>query len=161
VGVTQLAIDPAGVLAPLGSLPDEELGDAFAAIAGDAILPLGTAVVTRGGRSGSVVMRVRIRRAGWGEERIDVRAGGVAVVPLPRGAQAELEIDLAAGASLGTARRSDRVVARASGGSVGIILDGRGAPLALPRRTDDRRAVLAGWREALIGEPAPRGGGPS
>lgn len=152
VGVTQLALDPAGIIAPLGSLPDEEIGEGYAAIAGDAMVALGTAVVTRGGRSGSTAMRVRVRRAGWGEERVDVRAGQVVVLPLPRGAQADLDVELAGGASLGTPRRSASVRAQASGGSVGLILDARDAPLALPRRTDDRRAVLTGWAEAFADE---------
>jgi hypothetical protein len=29
------------------------------------------------------------------------------------------------------------------------MLDGRGVPIALPRRGDDRRAVLAAWHDAL------------
>jgi hypothetical protein len=41
-----------------------------------------------------------------------------------------------------------------TGGVVGLILDARGVPLALPRRADDRRAVLASWRDAFLREPA-------
>ncbi|HET7685390.1 MAG TPA: glutamate mutase L [Candidatus Limnocylindria bacterium] len=161
VGVTQLAIDPAGILAPLGSLPDAEIGEGFAAIAGDAVVPLGTAVVSRGGRPGSVAMRVRVRRAGWGEERFEVRSGQVVVEPLPRGAHADLDVELLGGTSLGTPRRSAHVRVPVSGGSVGLILDARDVPLALPRRSDDRRAVLAGWRDAFadesqVGWEAPR-----
>jgi hypothetical protein len=40
------------------------------------------------------------------------------------------------------------------GGVVGLILDARGMPLALPRRSDDRRAVLAGWRDLFAREPS-------
>ena len=29
------------------------------------------------------------------------------------------------------------------------------SPLALPRRSEDRRAVLAGWRDTFLREPAP------
>jgi hypothetical protein len=36
---------------------------------------------------------------------------------------------------------------------VGLVLDARDAPLYLPRRIDDRRAILAGWREVLLREP--------
>ncbi|MEO8245712.1 MAG: glutamate mutase L [Chloroflexota bacterium] len=161
VGVTQLAVDAANVIAPLGSLPDDEIGEGYAAIAGDAMVALGTAVVSRGGHSGSVAMRIRVRRPGWGEERFEVRAGQVLVEPLPRGAQADLEISLGSGVTLGTPRRSATVHAQASGGSVGLIFDARDAPLVLPRRTDDRRAVLSGWRDALadesqVGWEAPR-----
>jgi hypothetical protein len=41
------------------------------------------------------------------------------------------------------------------GGSVGLILDARGVPTVLPRRAEDRRAVLAGWRDALNREVIP------
>ena len=37
---------------------------------------------------------------------------------------------------------------------LGLILDARAAPLALPRRSEDRRAVLAGWRDTILREPA-------
>jgi hypothetical protein len=45
------------------------------------------------------------------------------------------------------------------GGVVGLLLDARDVPLVLPRRSDDRRAMLAAWREVLLREPAlPTGG---
>ncbi|HVG88536.1 MAG TPA: hypothetical protein VM823_06150, partial [Gaiellales bacterium] len=51
-------------------------------------------------------------------------------------------------------RHGRRVRATVSGGAVGLILDARDAPLALPRRSEDRRAVLAGWRDTFLREPA-------
>jgi hypothetical protein len=83
---------------------------------------------------------------------VEVRVGQLQVLPLGRGQEAELLIEPAAGISLGAPRRSSRIQARATGGSVGLILDARGVPIALPRRGDDRRAVLAGWRDALLRE---------
>ncbi len=152
LGVTQLAVDAAGALAPLGSLPDDEIAEGLASVIGDALVPLGTAVVCRGVRAGAVAMRVRIRRAGWGEQRLEVRAGQLVVEPLPRGSHADVEIELGNGVSLGGPRRTTRVTSQVSGGSVGIVLDARDVPLGLPRRLDDRRAVLAAWRDALAEE---------
>jgi hypothetical protein len=37
---------------------------------------------------------------------------------------------------------------------VGLILDARGVPLGLPRRSDDRRAVIASWRDTFAREAA-------
>jgi hypothetical protein len=37
---------------------------------------------------------------------------------------------------------------------VGLVLDARDMPLAAPRRTDDRRAVLSSWRDTFLREPA-------
>ncbi len=155
LGVTQLAIDAAGVLGPLGSLDVDELDDALVAILGDALIPLGSAVVCRDARPGQTAMRVAVRRPGWHEERIAVRAGTLVRHPLPRGARADLEIELAPGVSLGGPRRTPVVCAEVTGGSVGLVFDARDIPLALPRRADDRRVVLAGWRDAFTLDPEP------
>jgi hypothetical protein len=157
LGVTQLAVDPAALLGPLGSLPDEEIAEGVALLGEDLLVPLGTAVVSRGGQPGRVAMRVTVHRPGWPPiAPIDLRTGQLQVVPLGRGQEAEVTIELSDGVSLGPARRSPRLQAMATGGAVGLILDARGAPIALPKRGDDRRAVLAAWRDAL-GREAPAG----
>jgi hypothetical protein len=98
-------------------------------------------------------MRVTVHRPGWPTPSpMEVRVGQLRVVALARGQEAELVIEPAAGISLGASRRSPRIQARATGGAVGIMLDARGVPIALPRRGDDRRAVLAEWQEALMRE---------
>jgi hypothetical protein len=156
IGVTQLAVDAAAVLGPLGSLPDDEIREGLSLLGEDLIVPLGTAVVTRGGDPGRVAMRVTVHRPGWPTTMpFEVHVGQLHVVPLPRGQDAELTIEPASGISLGAARRSPRVSAAATGGAVGIILDARGTPIPLPRRGDERRATLAGWRDALQRESAP------
>ena len=153
VGVTQLAVDSAAILGPLGSLEGDELAEGLELLGDDALTPLGTAVISRGGSPGHVAMRVAVHRSGWPTTPpVEVRAGQVQVVPLARGQEAELVIEPGPGISLGTSRRSPRITARATGGSVGIVLDGRGVPIAMPRRADDRREVLAGWRDAFARE---------
>lgn len=156
VGVTQLAVDAAGVLPPLGSLPDDEIREGLTLLGDDLLLPLGTAVVTRGGQLGRPAMRLSVHRPGWpATQPAEVRGGQLHVIPLPRGQEAELHIELGDGVTLGAARRSPRIVAMATGGSVGLMLDARGVPIGLPRRGDDRRAMLAAWREALAREAPP------
>jgi hypothetical protein len=153
LGVTQLAIDSASVLGPLGSLDDDELREGLALLADDLLTPLGTAVVCRGGEPGQLAMRVTVHRAGWPTPApVELRVGQLQVVPLARGQEAELFIEPGPGINLGTPRRSPRIQARATGGAVGLMLDARGVPIGLPRRGDDRRAVLAGWRDALARE---------
>lgn len=150
IGVTQLAIDAASVLGPLGSLPDDEIREGITLLADDVVVPLGTSVVCRGGGPGQLAMRVTVHRPGWPSlAPIEVRVGQLHVVPLAAGQEAELVIEPGPGISLGASRRSPRIQARATGGAVGIMLDGRGVPIALPRRGDDRRAVLAAWHDAL------------
>ena len=160
VGVTALAIDGGALLGPLGSLDDGEIGEGMAALREDLLVPLGTAVICRDGRAGHVAMRVTLHRSGWPSVGpIEVRSGQLQIVPLGAGQFAEMEIDLEEGASLGAARRSRRAWAEVTGGAVGVILDARGTPASLPRRAEDRRAVLSAWRDAMLREPpqpAPR-----
>ncbi|HEY8170282.1 MAG TPA: glutamate mutase L [Candidatus Limnocylindria bacterium] len=154
VGVTQLAVDSASVLGPLGSLDDEELAEGLRLLADDLLLPLGTSIVTRGGEPGDVAMRVTILRPGWPTASpVAVRVGQLQVVPLARGVEAELIVELGPGISLGSGTRSRQVRVMATGGCVGLMLDARGVPIVLPRRGDDRRAVLAAWGDALAREP--------
>ncbi|HEX7171782.1 MAG TPA: glutamate mutase L [Candidatus Limnocylindria bacterium] len=156
LGVTQLAIDPAALLGPLGSLPDDEIGEGTALLAEDLLVPLGTSVVCRGGDPGRVAMRITVHRPGWPPiAPIELRTGQLQVVPLGRGQEAELTIEPGDGVSLGATRRSPRIQARATGGAVGLILDARGVPIVLPKRGDDRRAVQAGWRDTLGREGPP------
>ncbi|HEX6655285.1 MAG TPA: hypothetical protein VF153_03635, partial [Candidatus Limnocylindria bacterium] len=70
-----------------------------------------------------------------------------------RGQSAELDIELMSGVNLGAARPGRRMHATVTGGSVGLVLDARDIPLAAPRRTDDRRAVLNAWRDTFLREP--------
>jgi hypothetical protein len=158
LGITQLAIDTAGVLPPLGALEDGEIAEGMGVLRDDLLAPLGAAVVTRGGRAGQVAMRVSAHRVGWPDEGpTEVRNGQLHVLPLGRGQSAELEIELASGVSLGGPRHGRRVHATVTGGAVGLILDARDIPLAAPRRSDDRRAVLSGWRDAFLREPSATG----
>jgi hypothetical protein len=71
------------------------------------------------------------------------------------GQEAELTIEPGDDVTFGAGRRSPRIQALASGGAVGLILDARGIPIVLPRRGDDRRAMVVSWRDALAREPAP------
>lgn len=154
LGVTQLAIDPSGALGPLGALEDREIAEGVEMLRDDLLTPLGAAVVCRGGRSGHPAFRVTVHRAGWSSiGPIEVRAGQLQLVPLGRGQVAELEIELEPGIGIGGARRARRSRASVLGGAVGLVLDARDVPLLLPRRTDDRRTILAAWRDALQHEP--------
>ena len=156
VGIVQVAIDAAGALGPLGALRDDEIVEGLGTLRDDLLTPLGAAVVCQGGRSGHASMRVTVNRVGWASiGPIEVRPGQVEVVPLPRGQVAEVEIELDPAVSIGAPRRARRIRATVTGGAVGLVLDARDAPLLLPRRNDDRRAVLTSWRDAFQRERRP------
>lgn len=150
LGVTQLAVDAGAVLGPLGSLLDDQVREGVSLLGEDLLVPLGTAIVCRGGDPGRAAMRVTLHRAGWpAVGPVEMRTGQLQVLSLPRGQVAEVTIELLGSASFGATRRSPRIQAMVSGGAVGLILDARGSPMGLPRRGDDRREMLATWRDAL------------
>ena len=156
LGVTQLAIDAAGLLGPLGALGDDEILDGIEMIRDDLLVPLGASVVCRGTRPGHAAFRITMHRAGWPSVGpIEMRAGQLQVLPLARGQSAELEIELEPGVTLGGRPRTRRLRASVLGGAVGLVLDARDIPLVLPRRIDDRRAVLAAWLDEMLHEPIP------
>ena len=158
-GVTQLAVDPWGICGPLGTLAGEDVDEGMETLRDDLLVPLGTAIVSRGGRPGQVAFRARLHRPGWPDStRHEIRVGGVAVLPLERGASGELEIELERGVELGVAYRSRRVRAAVTGGAVGVILDARDDPIQLPTRPGDARSVIQSWRDALRREGRPAAG---
>jgi len=149
-GVTQLALDPWGICGPLGTLPGEDVDEGMETLRDDLLVPLGTAVVSRGGRPGQVAFRARLHRPGWPDStRFEVRSGGLVVLPLERGASGELEVELERGVDLGVPHRARRVRASVTGGAVGVILDARDDPMQLPTRPGDARTVIQSWRDAL------------
>jgi hypothetical protein len=154
-GVVQLAVDTTGVLPTLGALADGEVGEGVITLLDDLLVPLGTAIVTRGGRPGNPALRVILHRVGWSPtDPIEVRAGSLTSFPLGRGERGEVEIELLGGTTLG-GHRSGRLRAEVSGGALGVIIDARDDPIGLPSRPADRRAVLGGWRDALRRDLAP------
>ncbi|MGH2463624.1 MAG: hypothetical protein ACRDFZ_08405 [Candidatus Limnocylindria bacterium] len=150
VGLTQLALDPWGICGPLGTLPGDDFDEGMETLRDDLLVPLGTAVVSRGGRPGQVAFRARLHRPGWPDStRVEVRSGGLVVLPLERGAAGELEVELERGVDLGVAPRARRVRAAVTGGAVGVILDARDDPMQLPARPGDARTTIQSWRDAL------------
>jgi hypothetical protein len=159
-GITQLALDPWGICGPLGGLPDAEIDEALETLRDDLLMPLGTAVVSRGGQSGQVAFRARLHRPGWPDSTaVEVRAGSMTVLPLERGAAGELEIELERGVHVGPAVRGQRLRASVTGGAVGIVLDARDDPIQLPSRPGDARSMIQTWRDALRRETRPGGTG--
>lgn len=159
-GVTQLALDPWGICGPLGGLPDADIDEGLETLRDDLLMPLGTAVVARGGQPGQVAFRVRLRRPGWPDSTaVEVRSGSMTVLPLERGAAGEIEIELERGVHVGPPVRGSRFRSTVTGGAVGIVLDARDDPIQLPSRPGDARSVIQTWRDALRREARAGGTG--
>lgn len=146
-GATQLALDHARLLGPIGTIddPDERRG-LLADLADDLIAPLGSVLVVasvpgslRGARVG------RLTLDGDRHGRHDLAAGEISFLELAPGDNALATLEFRDAARIG--HRARRVVVPVSGGVAGLAVDLRDVPLRLPERRDRRRAALAAWGE--------------
>jgi hypothetical protein len=167
-GATQVALDAARLLGPIGSVEDpDERRLLVADLADDLLTPLGTLVVAAGmpprlrGRAatGTITLQREAdnRSAGDDDEASaadgrdgewrELASGELAVLDLGPGERAVAHLEFRGSARLG--RRAKRFGVAVSGGLAGVLVDLRDVPLRLPERRDRRRAALATWAEQV------------
>lgn len=148
-GITELAVDSIFMMPQLGVLSVVHPEAATQVFDRDCLIRLGTVVAPVGpARDGEPLATVVM-----GGRRHPVLGGTLAVLPLPPGAEADLDVLPERGVDVG-AGRGRPVQRRVRGGIAGLVLDGRGRPLALPENGRTRVARLRAWLEAL-GLPVP------
>ncbi len=146
-GTTQLALDHARLLGPLGTIEDDgELRAVLTDLAQDLLAPLGSLILPAGLRAGRSAGRLVVH-AEAGATELDLVPGGLELVDLPPGQAATAELDFRDAVRLGT--RGRRFATRVSGGLGGLLVDLRDVPLRLPERPERRRELLDAWQSAL------------
>jgi hypothetical protein len=147
-GATQLAIDHARLLGPIGTVDDpDERRELAADLADDLLAPIGSLVVVggvpanrrAGGRMG------RLTLDGDREGRHELVGGEVTFIELGPGDRALATLEFRDAVRVG--HRAKKVAVPVSGGVAGLTVDLRDVPLRLPERRDRRRAALAAWGE--------------
>ena len=146
-GVSQLALDHARLLGPLGTIEDDaERLALMADLIDDLLAPLGTAIVPQGLHQGRAVGRIVLHGLDETVGR-DLVGGRVETLDLPVGQTATAELEFRDGVLLGG--RGKRFAMEVAGGMGGLLVDLRDIPLRLPDRLDHRRDLLASWQRSV------------
>ena len=153
-GFCQLAVDSIFMMPHLGVLASQYPEIAAEVFDKDCLVRLGTCLAPSGsGRDGKPALKVKVTMPDGRVVDEAVAFGEIKRIPLGVGETATVDAEPVAPLDLG-AGKGKRVVAQVvQGGLVGIVLDCRGRPLALP--SDDSRRVerLVTWIQAMDAYP--------
>jgi hypothetical protein len=139
-GVSQLTIDQAHLLGPLGVIEDEdERRRLMANLADDILMQLGSLILPAGIKTGRSAGHLRLKGASSVSE-IELHPGAVQVVDLPPGRAARADIDFRDAVRLG--KRGRHFSVDVGGGLSGLLVDLRDIPMRISDRPDSRRATL-------------------
>ncbi|MBN2472881.1 MAG: glutamate mutase L [Anaerolineae bacterium] len=143
-GVTELWLDPAGLVPMMGALGYLKPEAVVQMVDEGDLMKLGPVICASGrvrhiGRGG---LRITIRLPDGTVERKQVAAGTLWTYPLPPGQTARVDISVSRGMSIGG---SSRVRLALEGGVAGLIFDARGRPLPLPREAEVRAQLYPRW----------------
>jgi hypothetical protein len=144
-GVTRLLIDAYHLAPALGAAAN--VSPLLVAQVHDsaALLDLGTAVSLIGrARLGDPACSVKLNEEGGAETSLEVPFGTLALLPLAAGRSAKLSLRPRPGFNAGFGMGRSRTLTL-TGGVLGIIIDARGRPIALPRPPDKRQELVKQW----------------
>jgi hypothetical protein len=154
-----LYLDQFGLLAASGALAHLDTDAAACLLEQDGLnnLPLATVIVPHGEiAAGKNMVEVELRPVRGDAIKRTVKAGEIARLPLGRGKRATLRIQPVSGVAIGHNQAGTEVLsdeAAIVGSALGVIIDARPRPLALPTDFEQRRTTLLRWMEALDALP--------
>jgi uncharacterized protein (TIGR01319 family) len=147
-GVTRLAKDSIFMMPHLGVLAQVHPQAALEVFERDCLIYLGTCIAPKGvGRPGQTICRYRLETRGRVEQG-ELKFGDLVRWHLGAGETAAVELRPRRGFDVG-AGSGRTLEAEVHGGTVGIILDGRGRPLTLPADRISGQRSMQRWAEAV------------
>jgi hypothetical protein len=150
IGVTTFVLDPYGLAPALGAIAPANSLLPVQVVESNAFLNLGTVIVpVCNARYGTPILRVRVEYDAGEDVSLEVRQGGINVLPIQPGQAARVHLNplrpLEIEPNHREAARSYKII----GGACGAVIDARGRPLVLPADESRRRDLLKKWLLAL------------
>jgi uncharacterized protein (TIGR01319 family) len=147
-GITTLAKDSIFMMPHLGVLAQVHPQAALEVFESDCLITLGTCIAPKGnGKPGKTCLRYQISGGGLNESG-ELACGDLKLFPLAAGETAQVSLDPPRGFDVGGGP-GKHVETDVKGGTVGLILDGRGRPLILPNNSKACREAVTAWIRAL------------
>lgn len=151
VGIMPILLDQNNLLALMGAAATRNNFLPVQVIESGAFIGMGTVVsVAASANIGDQIVRAKLTYQDGTETRADVKFGGLEIMPLPSGQTARLSLAPLhrADAGLGPGRSGSLTV---TGGAMGVVIDARGRPLALPSDPVRRRELMKRWSYVVGG----------
>ncbi len=145
VGILPILIDQNNLLPLLGVAAVRNNYLPVQVIDSGAFIGLGTVVsVVASANFGEQILRVKMTYGDGTDARVDVKFGGLEILPLPSGQSARLSLQplQRADAGFGPGRSGSITV---TGGAMGVVFDARGRPLHFPSDPVRRRELIKKW----------------
>lgn len=144
-GIFAVALDRYGILPALGMLAEMEPLAAVQVLESVVLDNLGWVVVPVGkGQPGQTVLSVTMNSDLDTALEVEVAYGTIEVIPLEPGDKIEVLLTPARRFDIGLGQGKPQKFT-AQSGSVGLIVDARGRPLAIPEDDEERRDLIRKW----------------
>ena len=151
VGVTTVILDQNNLLPILGAAAGRNNLLPVQVLDSGAFMSVGTVVSPVVSASyGTQILRARLSYEDGTEARADLKFGTLELLPLPSGQAARLTLQPSGRADVGFGPGRSGTVS-VSGGTLGVVFDGRGRPLDLPSDAVRRRELIKKWYWTLGG----------
>jgi hypothetical protein len=151
LGISTIILDRHSLLPALGAAAQHNSLLPVQVLDSGAFESLGTVVSLSGAaREGAPTARVHLVHENGAEARADITSGSLQLLPLPYGQTGRLAVQPRHGIDAGFGPGKSGTLS-INGGTLGVVIDGRGRPIRLPADSDRRRDLLKKWRSSLGG----------
>ena len=145
VGITSIILDQNNLLPLLGAAAESNYLLPVQVLESGAFLSLGTIVsIISSASYGTPVLRARLTYEDGTDVRAEVKFGGLELLPLNMGQTARLTLQPLQRSDIGNGPGRNATV-QVAGGVMGVVIDARGRPLALPEDPVRRRELFKKW----------------